>query len=247
MQVHHVDDLVDAYALGALEPAEMAAVEQHLAGCEQCRALASESANVAEQLLYPTQLVAPPAALRERVLARVAAEASGSSVDLPPQTGAAPLATTGNAELDEPITPSGPVRRFLRRLLSNPEEEAADRLLGELLSDPACVIWQVPATDAMPGASARLVGSPARHEAVIVTNGLRPVPASQAYQVWFLAGGQPVPNALFRVRSNGRARARVQVTEPLHAYDTVAITPEPARGSPSPTGPIVLAGALAQQ
>ena len=35
----HVDNLIDAYALGALEPDEVALVERHLPTCDACQAL----------------------------------------------------------------------------------------------------------------------------------------------------------------------------------------------------------------
>jgi hypothetical protein len=69
-----VRERLEAYALGALERDESAAVERHLAACADCRRVAEELAGVAHGL--PVALAAasplrPPTALRERVLAAV--------------------------------------------------------------------------------------------------------------------------------------------------------------------------------
>jgi hypothetical protein len=70
----HVSELLEEYALGALEPNEREAVERHLAGCPECR----EQARKLEALTsrFPAALAAasalePPPTLREQVLAAV--------------------------------------------------------------------------------------------------------------------------------------------------------------------------------
>ena len=71
----HVRPDLAAYALGALEPSEAATVEAHLATCPDCAAELGELQPLprlisrAEGLEIP----APPAALEERILDRVAA------------------------------------------------------------------------------------------------------------------------------------------------------------------------------
>src|SRR5690349_21510681 len=74
MQERHVDDLVDAYILDALEPDEVDFVESHLEGCEGCRALVAEARATRDALLMAPPLASPPPALRARVLARLAEE-----------------------------------------------------------------------------------------------------------------------------------------------------------------------------
>lgn len=62
---------VGAYVLHALPPAEEAAFEDHLAGCDGCaREVAALEATVA--CLAEAEAVTPPAALRRRVLDRMA-------------------------------------------------------------------------------------------------------------------------------------------------------------------------------
>jgi anti-sigma-K factor RskA len=57
------------YALGALDDDERASFEQHLATCEQCAAEVRELQEVAGLLATAAKPVAPPPALRDRILA----------------------------------------------------------------------------------------------------------------------------------------------------------------------------------
>jgi anti-sigma factor RsiW len=71
MEHSRAKDLLEAYALGVLEPDESHAVERHLASCTECRRLAADLAATAD--LLPLALAAasslrPPADLKDRVL-----------------------------------------------------------------------------------------------------------------------------------------------------------------------------------
>lgn len=250
MQNRHVDDLVDAYALGALEPDEVDAVERHLEGCESCRALLEESRRSAEALLDIAPRVPLPPSLRARVMERIAAEirASSSAPGGSTTTPAAPAAH-GTPENDAQAAAPAPVGYFgrvFRALRGHPldEDRAAGDLLRDLLADPHCVIWPVAGTEAAPDASARFVASRNRRDAVFVASGLQHPGAGKAYQVWLLRGGKPLPNTLFEVGRSGIGAGIVRADEPWRDFDTVAVTPEPEGGSPAPTGQIVLAGSL---
>jgi anti-sigma-K factor RskA len=61
-------DLAGAYALGALDPAERAEFERHLAACQACANEVRSLQPVVDGLGQVVPLVDPPARLRERVL-----------------------------------------------------------------------------------------------------------------------------------------------------------------------------------
>jgi anti-sigma-K factor RskA len=240
MDERHADDSLDAYALGSLEPEEAAWVEAHLAQCERCRQAAVAARAVADRLPLSVPLVAPPPDLRARVLARVHAAAQADGPHQAP--GRAVPETTPETAPEQP----GPSGGLLGRLFSprrGSGGEAAERL-AQLLAAPGAAVWEVAGTAEAPEARARLVGLPDGRAGVLLAAGLRRLPAGSEYQVWFLRGGRPLPNATFRVGHDGVARQVVQAPGPLRDYEVVAITPEPAGGSPAPTGPIVLAGQL---
>lgn len=247
MQERHIDDLVEAYVLGALEAAEVDAVERHLETCAPCRTLVQQARVVTDHLLIAVPQVAPPLSLRSQLLRRIAAEKSETLETSQPDGETGDQRQSHYAPAAAPsIKPGNAFSRFMQTLFGPvaTEGDYAGEVLRALLAEPDSFIVQVGGTDDAPGASARLVGAPAHSEAVLVTNGLRPVGADQAYQVWFLKGGQPEPNALFSVNRRGQGTSVVRIRQPLREFDAVAVTPEPAGGSPEPTGPIVLVGAI---
>ena len=243
MQEPHVIDLIPAYALGALEPAEVDTVERHLEDCLTCEAEARLVGRIREELLLEPVALRPqgaPPAVRERLLAQVRALQTARA-EQPAQAGPG----EPPAAAERPTHPSNPVARWLRAVFGQrADDDVTERELRDLMLDPDCIVIQVAGTADAPGASARLVASPQRESAVLLASGLRTPGAGHAYQVWLLRDGQPTPNALFAVDRRGRGASVVQVRGALRAWDTVAVTPEPASGSLSPTGPIVLAGAL---
>jgi anti-sigma-K factor RskA len=247
-QPEHVDNRIDAYALGALEPDEEARVEAHLARCAPCRALVAPARATAHALLSAASLAQPPSEVRSRMLWRVRQAAEEERHGRAPSLWGQRMPQRAYPGSDRPRRSiSRMIAGLLRRGPSVPDEPHDEALarLAELLAEPESVIWELAGTPETPGARARLVGARDGHEAVLVVVGLHPLAADRAYQVWLLRGGQPLPNALFTVGPQGEGRQVIHAPERLGAFDQVEVTPEPATGSSAPTGPIVLVGALA--
>jgi len=195
---------------------------------------------VTSDLLLAVPQVTPPPALRGRLLSRIHDEAQPAR-PTPEQAPAPPAETTR----------PGRMGRLLRSLFGGEAPEIADSdadtLLRDLLLDPEVTIRPIAGAEHASHASARFVGAPTRHEGVVLARGLRPLDAQHAYQVWLLRDGQPQPNNVFTVDHAGRGIGIVRASEAPLDFDVLAITPEPAGGSPEPTGAIVLAGALSGQ
>lgn len=75
-------DELAAYLLGALEPGEAAAIEQHLAGCEECRAELEWLQPAVQVLPESVERVEPSAELRARIMGEI--EADGGAAAKPP-------------------------------------------------------------------------------------------------------------------------------------------------------------------
>jgi anti-sigma factor ChrR (cupin superfamily) len=76
--------VVCAYAVGAVPPAEVAAVEAHINSCPDCqRDLARLRPIIESYVAWPTGVLHPGSSLRARLAQRIAAETGGSPV-LPP-------------------------------------------------------------------------------------------------------------------------------------------------------------------
>jgi anti-sigma factor RsiW len=69
-------DELAPYLLGALEPGEAAALEQHLAGCEECRTELTWLRPAAQMLPETVERLEPPGGLRTRIMGEVEADAT---------------------------------------------------------------------------------------------------------------------------------------------------------------------------
>ena len=87
-------------------------------------------------------------------------------------------------------------------------------------------------------AAGRILYVEEEHVAVITVEELEPLPADQTYQVWAISGGAATAIGLFNTSESGKASAAFQFD--LSEAEIVAITVEPAGGSPQPTTASVL-------
>ncbi|MEP6638829.1 MAG: anti-sigma factor [Chloroflexota bacterium] len=74
MTCDEVRERAGAYVLGALEPAEEAAVREHLAGCDDAHAEIAELGGVVSVLSESVPILDPPAGLKDRIMAAAAAD-----------------------------------------------------------------------------------------------------------------------------------------------------------------------------
>jgi hypothetical protein len=255
-----------AYALGEAEAD--AELLDHLAMCPACQRDLRAYVQVARMLPYDAPDVAPPPALRARLLAAVE-DSAGQTAAAPPT----PIASTPIAP--ESIAPAPPSPALPRRRWRWPAFRPAlalalsliiallgwnialQRQLGEqaaqiganraswqtmigLLNDPA-VRWYAVAGDSSHG---HFWAAPGGQVACLVIQGLPPLAADRVYQVWLRHGNERISGGVFEAR-NGNGWVLVRSSEALDNYDSVGITVEPRGGSDAPTGPPVLQGALA--
>jgi anti-sigma-K factor RskA len=92
-----VADLAPAFVLGALESAETDAVRRHLASCPEAHAEVAEFGSVVPALFDTVELVAPPAGLKDRILAAAATQPQ-RTVDAQPAAGLQPARDARPAE-----------------------------------------------------------------------------------------------------------------------------------------------------
>jgi anti-sigma-K factor RskA len=252
-----LEQAADVYALGALDGAELADFEAHLAsGCLACAERLRETREALALMPRALPQVAPPAALRARVLERVAAErpAAPAPVQLRPErrrgrvlwwagwaglAAAAALLLVVNAELSRTREE---IRALEGRVAALQGELAEREQVVRFLSDPGVRYVSLAGLKPTPEASAWLLWSPATRQGLLLARGLPAAPEGKAYELWALAGAQPVPAGVFTVDAAGRALLRLPPLPPDHTFDAFAVTLEPAGGVPAPTGPMHLHG-----
>ncbi|MCC6703237.1 MAG: anti-sigma factor [Thermomicrobiales bacterium] len=101
-----------------------------------------------------------------------------------------------------------------------------------------------PTTNGPAGASGTFFFSLPDQQGALVVRGLNAAPNGWAYQLWFIDDDEtaPTPGPLFQVDENGEAL--VPLLAEVSTFDAVAISLEPAGGSPAPTSQVILQGRL---
>jgi anti-sigma-K factor RskA len=113
-----------------------------------------------------------------------------------------------------------------------------------LLSDPQVRLVRLAGLSASPRATAHLVWNPVARAGAILTSGLPPLPPDRVYELWAIAGKEPVPAGMFEVDEAGHAFLRLPPLPRTKRFEKFAVTLEPAGGVPKPTGPMHLLGSL---
>jgi len=115
------------------------------------------------------------------------------------------------------------------------QQLAREREERELFSAPDTRVVALAGTKIAPRASARLAYERGSGRAVLYTNNLPPAPTGKAYQLWFIAGGKPLPGAVFKPDSEGHATLRETVPTAGRNASVFAVTLEPEQGASTPT------------
>ena len=200
--------------------------------------------------------MAPPPALRARVLASIAAErpAAGAPVALQAErrrgrglwwagwaglAAAAALLLVVNTQLSKTRQE---VRTLEDRLATLQTELAQREETLRFLSDPNVRYVSLAGLKPTPEASAWLLWNATTRQGLLLARGLPAPPAGHAYELWALAGARPVPAGVFGVDPSGRALLRLPQLPADQSFDAFAVTLEPAGGVPAPTGPMHLHG-----
>jgi len=164
MDHREAEELLGAYALGALDGDEVSRMEEHLASCREHAAAAAELRQAQSLLALTPGDVAPPAELRARIVKAVNAD-----------QGAAPVVV--------------PIRRTPRA----PRWAPRPAYLAYQLSQTQQVAYTFAGQASLaPGAQAHLVYFKDRKQAVLTVTGLPRLSAGQVYEAWLIKGGRAV-------------------------------------------------------
>jgi anti-sigma-K factor RskA len=264
-------ELIEAYALGALDANERAALEAHLAGgCPECAKALEEARLVVTQLAYLAPPAEPSEMLRARVLRSVRADAAASGGSgggsLPMQAGAAQRTSVpmwlwaGVAALLLVSLYSTWEARKMQQDVAEMNQHAAAELKERkqledeltvakheawILTDPSSKkIMIVPSDKSMPTVEA--MWHPKM--GIYVTAQQMPMPKNnKVLQLWLIPknGSKPMPSHVFWPDANGKIGEMV-ANPPEDMADTkaLAITEEPAGGSPQPTSTPIWVGGV---
>jgi anti-sigma-K factor RskA len=223
--VEHLDELIAGQALYALSEEDSELVALHTAECDSCRVQLREAEAIAASLAYAVPTLAPPADLRDRLLAAVAPVVSAPPVaapvpaPVPERRAARPLRAAWWSRFSVvgvPVLAAAVIglvvwnvslRGDLNSLTGNLQHARASRL-----GDVGTVVTK-------PGGVSTLYAS------------IVHAPAGKTYEAWVINGNVPVPAGLFA----GGGQIKLTLTKPAKPGDVIAITIEPAGGTKAPT------------
>ncbi len=254
-----------AYALGEIDAdTDMLA---HLSSCAGCQEDLRAYIQVGHMLAHTAPEVAPPPALRDRILAAVAQE-QPAAAPAAPAPSVAPSAPQPARQTN--ATPAPEPRRGLfgfrpafgfafaalafialigwnLALQSRVAAQSADldeehrswqTMIG-LLNNPSVGWYAVAGTEA----TGRFWAVPQGNVACLVVQGLPKLDSGHVYQVWLIHGQQRTNGGLFEA-FNGNGWILIRSDKPMSEYDAVGVTVEPKGGSAGPTSAPVLRGDL---
>jgi len=226
--------LTGAYAVDALDAAERAAFEAHLAGCEAC---AEEVAGLRATgaVLGLAAAVTPDERFGRDLMAQVRATRQQPPIEAPGEDGGRVLPllrrarTTSRALLAVAaalLVVSGGLGAVAVR--EQHRADVAQSAAAEVASVLAAPDARTVTGQGQQGASARAIVSASRASAVLVGQSLPDVGADHALQLWVLGDGQP------------RSVGLIDPGRPIVAHGVkpglrLGVTVEPAGGSPQPT------------
>ena len=247
-------ELIEGYALGALDEPERAKLEAHLAaGCADCAKALQEARWLVTQLVYLAPQAEPSEMLRARLLQKVRAEASGATpgpAAAVPKTaipfwmwaGVAALLlltaySTWNARRLQGTVESvsGQLAVVIKENEQLHKQMVEAQHEAHILTDPVSkrfTIW--PNDKQMP----KLEAAWHPDMGIYVTGQQIPMPGkNHVLQLWLITkNGKPMPSRTFSPDSKGKVDLMVHdPPEVMAETKALAITEEPMGGSPQPT------------
>lgn len=238
-------DNLAAYALGALDADEIAALEAHLAGCRGCQSELAEYQSVASGLLQAVPPRMPPQRLRRQLISRLSLQQTQPPYLLANLFTRISLWPVALVTVMVFLFGLNIFSTLQIRELRQGQVELAERLSHD---QTAIAMLAYPGTRVLPvrAEANNLTGSMLvdedKNTAVLVLWNLPHLDTGKTYQIWLIdSGGKRLSGGLFRPADDqAYTTAAVQSPLPLGQFVGVGVTVEPEGGSPGPTGSRVL-------
>lgn len=240
MDIEHASfkENIPAFALGALDPDDTAALELHLLTCESCRAELASYRKVSQGLMAALPPNAPGAALRNQLKSRIRGTRVRERRRITWSFGQLAM---GLAML---VLLGINVISFLQ--LRSVQQQQADLLKQVQTDQTALSMLAYPGTQSFPIQNGQVSGSlllnKEENTGILIVWDLPPLRADQTYQAWLVQpDGVRVSAAVFRPQQEQAYTAgMISSAQSLNMFSSLGVTVEPAGGSPQPTGERVL-------
>lgn len=223
------------YALGVLSPEEKRTFDTQMQADEDLRRLVQELEEGAASLALVAPSMAPPAAMKERVLSQIRSD-SKKVIPFPKTSTWIPWAVAASFAVAASylLVDRGHLQNEIGQLEQRVElSQIRVATLTSLLKDT-------------PGSVAAVAWDEHNQKGLLDVRNLPPLEEGQDYQLWIVDPSykKPVSAGILRVR-DGVARAEFRPEQPVASADKFAISVEKKGGTPpnsGPLGPVVMAG-----
>lgn len=257
MEPRQIEELLEFYALGAVDEEEKHLVEAYLKDHPDARRKVEELERLSAALPYSVPPVKPSPRPKDLLMKRIAADRSSipDAQTRPPTSrrlrleavfrafslGAAALAILWALVLSRQVAALRSEIASLRQVLAA-QSLSIQQIHAALPQLPASEVVTLPVqgTDLQPRAQGQLIANRDSRSAVLVMSNLAPVQAGRTYQVWLIQGDQPQSAGLLNVDEHGQGVLVLTSDRDIGSFDALGISVEPASGSPQPTGEIVV-------
>jgi anti-sigma-K factor RskA len=257
MEPRQIEELLEFYALGAVDEDEKQLVEAYLKDHPDARQKVQELERLTAALPYSVPPVQPSPRPKDLLMKRIAADrASGpeartqrpaprrlrlEGVFRALSLGAAVLAILWALVLSRQVAGLRSEIADLRQAMAA-QSISIQEIHAALPQLPASQVVTLPVqgTDLQPKAQGQLIANRESRSAVLVMSNLAPVQAGHTYQVWLIQGDQPQSAGLLNVDEHGQGILVLTSDRDIASFDALGISIEPEGGSPQPTGEIVV-------
>src|SRR5512138_3254422 len=230
-------DNLAAYAIGALDPEEAAALEKHLQTCEPCRLELATYQRVSVGLLGALPPQPPPRSVRRDLEKRLRGEAQRARPQFRPSF------SPGQALFAGIMAVLIGLNVLLVSQVYSLKQEQAELVSRRASEETALAMLAYPSTRTVAfdnnGVTGSLLVDEQRRLVGIFAWNLPTPPAGKTYQIWLIdSKGDRTSGGFLRPEGGYPfVLATAWADRPLTDFKGIGVTLEPAGGSPQPTGP----------
>jgi hypothetical protein len=222
----HVQDELEAYALGALDRATAERVALHLAACASCAQDAASLAEIVSTLPDTVTLREPASALRDRILTAATNDARQQAPEIkrPRSFGAVRPARVMFAGLVAAVIVlgAGDISAYQRTAAIATERDQLYSVIESLRQGGR--EWYMAGKDAFAGAGGTLYDPRAEgKQPFVLFHDLPPIPAGKVLTVWLVSPDSTWARAA-TVQPNGQDIQVVHISMEVVGFDRCAVT-----------------------
>lgn len=230
----HVLDWLPAYGLGVLDGEEFLLVKKHLEHCTVCGAELAAYREAIDQIPLSVPIYKPPSRVKQATLKRIA----------PTRTDRSNWLARIRNGFHNPVPVWALVGFSIIIIIllgGGAALWAKNQQLAQAQHDRFAVV-ELSGSASSPSAYGWIVVSQDGQSGTLIVQDLPSLASNTEYQLWLYKGEQTTSGGVFKVDRNGYASIWVASALPLVDYQRFSITIEPNKGSPTPTGQVIISG-----